>query len=288
MVLMPTAMMMLALLAANATQAVVVKPVANMYSQPTEDAEVVSQAIYGTTVGLLEEQSGWVKVRTADQYSGWVPVASLRRLGPGEQAYAASVRVTQVESFFANIYREPDATKHQPLATVPFETRLELMDVGDKGGSDKEGRWLKVHLPDDRVGWVQRGDVGFGSHPLGIGETIAFSKRFLSLPYVWGGVSTFGFDCSGFMQMLGRRRGVVMPRDSSVQAKWTGSQPVDRSQLKPGDLLYFGQSKVTHTGMYIGDGQFISATTHEHPEVQVSDIKDPYWSKLFISARRIE
>ena len=96
-------MMMLALLAANATQAVVVKPVANMYSQPTEDAEVVSQAIYGTTVGLLEEQSGWVKVRTADQYSGWVPVASLRRLGPGEQAYAASVRVTQVESFFANI-----------------------------------------------------------------------------------------------------------------------------------------------------------------------------------------
>jgi len=213
---MPTAMMMLALLAANATQAVVVKPVANMYSQPTEDAEVVSQAIYGTTVGLLEEQSGWVKVRTADQYSGWVPVASLRRLGPGEQAYAASVRVTQVESCFANIYREPDATKHQPLATVPFETRLELMDVGDKGGSDKEGRWLKVHLPDDRVGWVQRGDVGFGSHPLGIGETIAFSKRFLGLPYVWGGVSTFGFDCSGFMQMLGRRRGVVMPRDSSV------------------------------------------------------------------------
>ena len=78
-----------------------------------------------------------------------------------------------------------------------------------------------------------------------------------------------------------------MPRDASVQAKWTGSQPVDRGQLQPGDLVYFGQSKVTHTGMYLGDGQFISATTHDHPEIQVSDIKDPYWSTLLISARRI-
>ena len=280
-------MMMLALLAANAKRAVVVKPVANMYSQPTEDAEVVSQAIYGTTVGLLEEQSGWVKVRTEDQYSGWMPVASLRRLGPGEQPYATSGRVSQVESFFASIYREPDATKHQPLVTVPFETRLELMDGGDKAASDREFRWLKIHLPDDRAGWVQRGDVGFGSPPLGIAETVAFSKRFLGLPYLWGGVSTYGFDCSGFMQMLGRRRSVVLPRDASQQAKWTGSQPLERGQLQPGDLVYFGQSKVTHTGMYLGDGQFISATTHDHPEIQVSDIKDPYWSKLLISARRI-
>jgi cell wall-associated NlpC family hydrolase len=268
---------------AAAVNGVILKPVANMHSRPSEEADVVSQAIYASHLRIIAEQAGWAKVRTADDYTGWMPLSSLRRLGAGERLYGSSGRVARVDSLFASIYQEPDVTKHQPLLTVPFETKLEVIHEDSAAG-----RWLEVRLPDERAGWLQSGDATFDSQPLTISETIVLSKKFLRLPYFWGGVSTFGFDCSGFTQMLCRRRGVLIPRDASVQAKWEGAVPVDRADLKPGDLLFFGESRITHTGMYIGDGEFINATTHEHPVVQISDLADPYWAKLFKTARRIK
>ena len=79
-----------------------------------------------------------------------------------------------------------------------------------------------------------------------------------------------------------------MPRDADVQAAWKGLSPVDRSNLKAGDLLYFGSSpkKITHTGMYIGNGEFIHDTTHEHPMVQISKLDDQPWTKLLVACRR--
>jgi cell wall-associated NlpC family hydrolase len=272
----------MALLAANLAGGVILKPVANMYSRPSEDADVVSQAIYGSNVAIVEEQPGWIRVRTGDEYIGWMPLASLWRLGPDQQPYASAGRVARVSALFANLYREPDVTKHQPLHTVPFETNLEVMEE-----ENPPGRWLEVRLPDRRAAWVQSGDVTFDSKPLDIRAVIELSKRFLGLPYFWGGTSTFGFDCSGFTQMLCRRRGIVIPRDADVQARWQGAEPVDRQRLEPGDLLFFGESKVTHTGMYIGNGRFINATTHERPVVQISDLADPYWAKRLLAARRI-
>ena len=273
----------MALLAASVTGAVIVKPVANMYSRPSEEADVVSQAICGNNVTILEEKAGWAHVRTEDEYTGWTRVSSLRQLGPGERPYASFGRIAQVASLFANLYHEPDVTKHQPFLTAPFETKLEVIRE-----SDAAGRWLEVRLPDNRPAFVQSGDVVLDARPMSIRETIELSKRFLGLPYAWGGTSTFGFDCSGFTQMLCRRRGIMIPRDANVQEKWQGAEAVDRERLEPGDLLFFGESKVTHTGMYIGNGQFINATTHERPVVQISDLADPYWAKRFLTARRIK
>ena len=275
--------MAVALVAAGVTNGVVVKPVANIYSRPAEEADVVSQAIYGSNVVIIEEHPGCARLRTSDEYTGWMPASSFRRLSPGERPYASGGRVAEVTSLFANVYREPNVTKHQPLLTAPFETRLEVI-----GEDDGQGRWVRVRLPDDHHGWLQAGDASFDLKPLNIAEVVAFSKRFLGLAYLWGGTSTFGFDCSGFTQMLCRLRGIVLPRDASPQANWTGAAPVDRSKLEPGDLLFFGESKITHTGMYIGDGKFINATTHERPVVQVSDLSDPYWAKLFVAARRVK
>jgi cell wall-associated NlpC family hydrolase len=67
-----------------------------------------------------------------------------------------------------------------------------------------------------------------------------------------------------------------------------GAVPVERNSLQGGDLLFFGDSKITHTGMYIGDGKFINATTHQRPVVQISELADPYWKKRFIAARRLK
>ncbi|MBI5085147.1 MAG: C40 family peptidase [Acidobacteria bacterium] len=117
---------------------------------------------------------------------------------------------------------------------------------------------------------------------------IELYKRFLGLPYTWGGTSSFGYDCSGFTQMLVRRGGVQMPRDAQPQADWEGQQKVEKSGLQSGDLLYFGASakKITHTGFYIGNGEFIHSTTSDMPVIQISRLDDEKWTKLLVGCRR--
>jgi cell wall-associated NlpC family hydrolase len=273
------AMAALALFAAALPNAVVLKPVVNMYFAPSEDSNVVSQAIFATDVSVLERKEGWAHIRTADDYTGWTPDSALR---PGEP-YAVRGRVAEVTSLFAHIYREASVTQHAPLVTIPFESRLEV--IAEPADNP---RWLEVRLPDDRPGWVQTGDISFDSKPLTIPEMLALSRRFLGLPYTWGGTSSFGYDCSGLTQMLCRRRGVRMPRDAQPQADWSGMLPVTRQQLAPGDLLYFGSSdkKITHTGMYLGDGKFINATTFQTPMVRIDDLGDPHWTRLLVAMRR--
>src|SRR5262249_44755021 len=163
---------------------------------------------------------------------------------------------------------EASVTKHAAVITVPFETKFEVI------AEPAEQKWIQVRLPDDRQGWVQLGDIAIEPGRLGIPEMIAFSRRFLGLPYTWGGTSRFGYDCSGFAQMLCRRRGVNIPRDAQPQAEWSGMARVERQDLQPGDLLYFGSSekKITHTGIYMGDGKFINATTHETPMVRIDNL----------------
>jgi len=266
--------------------AVVIEPVANMYSAPSQDADVVSQAICGSSVVLTEERGDWVKVRTPDDYTGWMLVSALRRYGPDDHAYASTGTVAQVENPFANVYRESSVTKHQPVLTLPFAARLEVISEPENNG----GRWLEVRLADGRTAWIERGDVSLNPQPLSIKETIELAKRFLGFTYLWGGTSSFGFDCSGFTQMLVARRGIVMPRDANLQAAWAGVVPVKRSKLQAGDLLFFGESpqKITHTGMYIGHGNFIHDSTHEHPGVQIGRLADQPWTHLLVACRRLK
>jgi gamma-D-glutamyl-L-lysine dipeptidyl-peptidase len=274
--------MVLALFATAIPNAVVLQPVANMYSHPSADADVVSQATFGANVGVIEVQNEWARIRTADDYTGWTPLASLLKGKP----YATADRVAEVQSLFAHIYREASVTRHAPLLTIPFESKLEIV-------SEPEGdaRWFQVRLPDDRSGWVQAGDVSLSPKKLSVAEMLEFSKRFLGLPYTWGGTSSFGYDCSGFSQMLARRRGILMPRDAQPQADWPGVATVERKEdLAPGDLLFFGGSakRITHTGIYMGQGKFINATTHETPMVRIDDLNDPHWTKLLVAMRRLK
>jgi gamma-D-glutamyl-L-lysine dipeptidyl-peptidase len=200
----------------------------------------------------------------------------------------------QVQNLFANIYAEPDVTKHKPVITVPFETKLEVAPdppakTGKTAKPAPEG-WMLVRLPGQTNAWIQTGDVNADVKPLSISESIELAKRFMGIPYLWGGTSSFGFDCSGFTQMLVRSRGIVMPRDADQQAAWSGVTPVERGDLQPGDLLFFGSSAkdITHTGMYIGDGQFIHDTIHEHPVIQISRLDDQPWTSILVACRRVK
>lgn len=274
---------------AQSARFVVDVPVANMFSAPSADVDVVSQAIFSTNVDELAEQPGWVKIRTPqDGYTGWIASADLVALH-GSAGYATAGHIAEVEELRANIYLEPDVTAQAPLMTLPFESRLEV--IKEKPG----GRWLQVELPDKRMAWVQQGDVALSANGgadlkthMSIPQMVQFSHRFLGLPYTWGGTSSFGYDCSGFVQMLMRQRGYLIPRDADVQAAWSGFEPVKVADLRAGDVLFFGgHGKITHTGMYIGNGEFIQATTHDHPVIQISPL-NAYWRNLLVVERRVK
>jgi len=265
---------------------VVTRPVVNFFSGPREDADVISQALLGARLAELERRDGWVRVKGDDDYPGWVPAGALRALKEGEAYPGAPGALLEVDVLGANVYLEPDLTRHAPILTAPFGARLErAQQPGDTQ------RWLGVRLPDGRPAWIQSGDVRTDFAPIGIPASLELARRFLGVTYTWGGCSSFGYDCSGFTQMIIRRRGAVMPRDANVQAVWPGLAPVkDRAGLEPGDLLFFGKDEahITHTGMYLGQGAFIHDTPRLRPMVQVSQLGDPYWSALLVAMRRLK
>jgi cell wall-associated NlpC family hydrolase len=254
-----------------------------MYHSASADSDVTSQALYGAGVLSLEKKDGWIRIRTGDDYTGWVAAADVTALEGDYAPAGKSVRVVQLS---ANIFREPSVTKHAPVLNLPWEARLEVISTK----VDEEGRWLQVKLVNGQTAYVEQGNVSANVSALTIDEIIQLARRFLGITYTWGGVSTRGYDCSGFTQMLVRQRGVFMPRDADVQAGWSGVMPVERKDLQPGDLLFFGGSpaKITHTGMYIGNGEFIHDTTHSHPGVQISKLDDMPWTKLLVAARRVK
>jgi cell wall-associated NlpC family hydrolase len=263
---------------------VVAKPVINMYSKPTTDSDVVSQALYGTGVLSLEKEADWYHIRTADEYKGWVNAADVTTFTA--ESYAPEGRSVRVTGKDVNVYRDPDVTRRAPVLQLPWEAHLELIP----GNSKNSPRWLQVRLVDGQTAWVQTGDVSAESTSLSIDATLQLARKFLGTTYTWGGVSSLGFDCSGFTQMLVRQRGIIMPRDADIQAAWSGVVPVDHKDLQPGDLLFFGgsASKITHTGMYLGNGEFIHDTTHGQPGVQISKLDDTPWTTLLVAARRVK
>jgi len=90
--------------------------------------------------------------------------------------------------------------------------------------------------------------------------------------------------------MLERQRGIEMPRDADIQAAWSGVIAVERKDLQPGDLLYSDRSppKSRTTGMYLGNGEFIHDTTHDHPGVQIGRLDDMPWTQLLVAIRRVK
>jgi len=263
---------------------VVTVPVADMFSTPTDEADVVSQAILGSNVTSLESRDDWVKVRTDDDYVGWMPRKSLREL-EDLLLYGSVPPVTRIEALFANVYREPSVRTHKPMLTAPFDS---LLEVSAEDPVPERG-WTRVRLPDRRTGWIRSEDGNPNLEPLTIPESIELAKRFLGVPYLWGGRSSYGFDCSGFTQMLVRRRGITMPRDANLQAAWEGVEEIARRDLRKGDLVFFGAApeKITHTALYIGGGEIIHSTAENRPGVQIGRLNARPTVRKLVACRRL-
>lgn len=249
----------------------IVSNVLNMYAAPHTGAEVVSQGCFSEPVRIDAIMGDWAKITTEiDGYTGWV-----NRTGICER----SERYTSGDSVWVNrlaahVYSVKD-TIYGPLITLPYSCRLVLTQP------ITHDRWLNVLLPDGKEAFIQHGDIVFKQPILSKNEVCALSLIFLGLPYTWGGRSSFGYDCSGFVQMLYGKMGIHLPRDSKDQVLVSGFDDVGLDRLTAGDLVFFGFSDgaIKHVGLCLGNGRFIHAcaSVENAPYVRISSLTDPAW-----------
>ncbi len=242
-------------------------PVANLYIHPYEECEVISQVLYGWELRALHEHVYFRKIQTADGCEGWVSRKDLYvkkdPLMPSDPS-----PIIKIVHNAAHVYAQPDVIKQKPLMTLPFEVFLEVIAEPDA----ENFRWIRVRLVDGRSAWIQRPNTILNPSVLNRSQMLDLSRQFLGLPYTWGGISSLGYDCSGFIQMLFRQMGVCLPRNAYQQSASSLCRPISISELEKGDLVFFGASadKISHVGLYLGDSHIIHATTKLVPIVQIT------------------
>ena len=144
-------------------------------------------------------------------------------------------------------------------AEVSFGTQLPLVRRG--GGS------LTVRTP---AGKAQLPAAAAKPLPRTRADLVRSAKLFLGLRYLWGGLSAWGYDCSGLTWAVYRAHGMTIPRDADAQ--FTAGRPVALEDAKPGDLIFYGTSFVHHVTMYVGRGQMIEAP-NSASEVRIAPIR---------------
>lgn len=211
-------------------------------------SRVVTQALYGQKVTVLAVRGRWAKVAVREQptpldrrgYPGWLP---LRQLANASQDTGTSRVVTTRKALLHLGGR---------TLTLSYGTRLPVT------GRDAGGNWL-VRTPDG-PGWIGRRSLSTAAAPTGA-SIVAAARRFLGLRYLWGGVSAWGFDCSGLVWDLFRAHGVTVPRDTGPQSR--RGTTVRPGRLRPGDLVFYG-SPATHVAIVAGHGRMIEAPDSAH------------------------
>lgn len=272
------------------SRAVIIKNVASLYREPSTDSERVSQAIFGQPAVIQEARDNWRCVETWDAYHGWIEARWFQELPVGQPDYASTGRVATVRSLIADVFDAPSDTA-RILTKVVVSTELELIR--------EESRFCAIRLLSEKsnLAFVRSGDVrvvdkSAASLPLSpAGEELtAEARRFIGVPYLWGGTTPFGLDCSGFVQLVFRICGVALPRDAGLQAEELRGRPVARGDLKPGDLVFFargklGSERIVHVGLSLGGDDFI----HSAGEVGVteSSLREDDYRSIYWGGKRI-
>jgi gamma-D-glutamyl-L-lysine dipeptidyl-peptidase len=220
------------------------------------DSRINTQVLLGAEVLVVARRAAWSKVEVPEQRGskyphgivGWVPSRQLSAVPPPREARQVIVGVP-----LAWLRSAVDGAVGRRLFLVSYDTELPV--VGSTPG------YLLLGLPDGGEGAIATGALDpLQDHPSG--EAIALAARqFLGIPYLWGGTSGFGFDCSGLVYSLFAHFGVYLPRDAADQQRAGTAVPLN--ELRPGDLLFFagpgGKGPASHVAIYEGDGRVIDS-----------------------------
>ncbi len=268
----------------------------NVRAGPGTDHSVRFQLKHGQKVEVLGANGHWCRIKTSAGDVGWVAGWVVSFLPPG-QAITAEHNGTEIEVKVGWVARPEvnlragPGTDHKEIGELVFSTQVII--------TDQRGDWYEVLLDNGKTGWVagwlidtreeriaRKEGVQVGSTDKGR-QIIHTALRYMGQPYVRGGQSPGGFDCSGFVHYVMGQHGIDVSRTSS--ALFLQGRPVSRSQLRPGDVVFFRNTYkrgISHVGIYINANKFIHAANHRR-DVTVNRIDDSYYGPRYVGARRM-
>lgn len=210
-----------------------------MRAEPSDPSELVNQVLYGEHFKVVERRKKWSRIKlTHDKYEGWVDNKQYVEISEEEYALAKTNTPALTSDPVQFV-----STEHNELLTIVLGSSIENASL--------LGHTYEAH---SRKGKTQK---------IALIET---AMQYLKSPYLWGGRTTFGIDCSGFTQMVYRLNGHLLKRDASQQAT-QGEALSFIEESEPGDLAFFDNAEgvITHVGIIMEDNYII----HAHGEVRI-------------------
>jgi len=236
--------------------------VINLRTTPSHSSEMASQTLMGTPVKILKSAGSWYLIQTPDKYIAWTERNSIQAMTFEDLENWKNVQKLICIDNSGWIYETPEEKE----VVGDFVAGCILEDLGVFRNH------RKVVLPDGRTGYIRNNVVEnytvWKNKPEPTGEDIIkTAASVMGIPYLWGGTSPKGVDCSGFVQNIYFRNGIILGRDASLQALHGLDVDISNgwNQLQKGDLLFFGtirdsKPRVTHVAIYIEDGDYIHAS----------------------------
>lgn len=276
--------------------------VTNHRAIPAQAGEMMTQALMGTTVRILKSlNTGYLLVQTPDNYIAYVETAGITPMTLTEKdQWESSPKIIFIQ-LYGTVYSGKNE-KSIPVSDIVAGDRLVL--------KSEKGKFYQVQFPNGKIGYVLKKEATkysdwLASNKPDFQNILSTGEKLMGIPYLWGGTSIKGVDCSGFMRTMFSLNGVLLPRDASQQARVgenvdiyeNGVVSIEKAKqnLQQGDLLFFGtkradgSDKVTHVAYYMGDGRFIQSSGY----VKISDFSpsspdyDAFHMSQFLSARRV-
>ena len=245
--------------------------VINIRSKPKHSAELGTQGLLGMELKVLDKKGSWYRVQTPDKYISWVDQGGILRMNTAELEAWNKKRKIIYTSNFGYVYEKQHENSSR-VSDISFGGILSLTKEFDS--------FYQVAYPDERIGFVKKQDaVPYSSwlknNPSNAKSIESAAKSMLGIPYLWGGTSPKGNDCSGFTKTVYLMNGFVIPRDASQQVN--AGKVIDKNLrfegLEKGDLMFFGtpatkdkKQRVTHVGIWLGNnkGEFIHSSSNVH------------------------
>ena len=238
--------------------------VANLRSEPLHSAELSTQALLGTPINVLDKKNNWLLVQTPDNYVSWTEESSVTILNRQEMNKWMEARKIVYYQNYGSSYEKAD-TNSQTVSDVVICNIFEYVSENSK--------FIQVMYPDKRIAFLKKTDCIDYNKWINLpsptaNDIIKTAKTFTGIPYLWGGTSSKGLDCSGFTKLTFLIYGVIIQRDASQQANYGFiSNATTFDKLQPGNLLFFGRKdkdtdkvSITHVAIYTHNNEYIHAS----------------------------